>query len=137
MSQKDKKLFLLDAYALIYRAHFAFSKNPRITSKGVNTGVPFGFTNSLLEVIQKQEPTHIGVAFDLPGKTFRHEMYQEYKANRQETPEDIKVGIPLVKKILEAFNIPILQLEGYEADDIGMFCRFGLFELNLPVAATA
>lgn len=118
MSQKDKKLFLLDAYALIYRAHFAFSKNPRISSKGLNTGVPFGFTNSLLEVIQKQEPTHLGVAFDMPGKTFRHEMYSDYKANRQETPEDIKVGIPMVKRILEAFNIPILQMEGYEADDI-------------------
>ncbi len=118
MPESEKKLFLLDAYALIYRAHFAFSKNPRITSKGKNTGVMFGFTNSLLEVLQKQQPTHIGVAFDLPGPTFRHEVYKEYKANRQETPEDIKEGVPVVKEIIKAFNIPILELPTYEADDI-------------------
>ncbi|MCH7514678.1 MAG: hypothetical protein IH947_12170 [Bacteroidetes bacterium] len=118
MPESEKKLFLLDAYALIYRAHFAFIKNPRITSKGKNTGVMFGFTNSLLEVLQKQQPTHIGVAFDLPGPTFRHEAYKEYKANRQETPEDIKEGVPVVKEIIKAFNIPILELPTYEADDI-------------------
>jgi len=118
MSESEKKLFLLDAYALIYRAHFAFSKNPRITSKGKNTGVMFGFTNSLLEVLQKQQPTHIGVAFDLPGPTFRHQEYKEYKANRQETPEDIKEGVPIVKEIVKAFNIPILELPEYEADDV-------------------
>ena len=114
----DKKLFLLDAYALIYRAHFAFTKNPRINSKGVNTSVPFGFTNTLLEVIQKQKPTHIAVAFDTAAKTFRDEIFAAYKATRQESPEDIRSGIPIVKEILRGFNIPILELDGYEADDI-------------------
>jgi DNA polymerase-1 len=113
-----KKLFLLDAYALIYRAHFAFTKNPRINSKGMNTSVAFGFTNTLLEVLTKQKPTHIAVAFDTPGKTFRDEIFKEYKATRQETPEDVRAGIPIVKEIVRGFNIPILELEGYEADDI-------------------
>lgn len=113
-----KKLFLLDAYALIYRAHFAFTKNPRINSKGMNTSVAFGFTNTLMEVLSKQKPTHIAVAFDTPGKTFRDEIYKEYKATRQETPEDIRAGIPIVKEIVRGFNIPILEKEGYEADDI-------------------
>ncbi len=114
----DKKLFLLDAYALIYRAHFAFTKNPRINSKGINTSVPFGFANTLLEVIQKQKPTHIAVAFDTAAKTFRDEIFTAYKANRQESPEDIRSGVPIVKEILKGFNIPILELDGYEADDI-------------------
>ena len=114
----DKKLFLLDAYALIYRAHFAFTKNPRINSKGHNTSVPFGFTNTLLEVIQKQKPTHLAVAFDTAAPTFRDEMFKEYKATRQESPEDIRSGIPIVKEIIRGFNIPILELDGYEADDI-------------------
>jgi DNA polymerase I len=114
----DKKLFLLDAYALIYRAHFAFTKNPRINSKGHNTSVPFGFTNTLLEVIQKQQPTHIAVAFDTAAPTFRDEIFEAYKANRQESPEDIRAGIPIVKEIIRGFNIPILELDGYEADDI-------------------
>ena len=118
MTQNSKKLFLLDAYALIYRAHFAFTKNPRINSKGHNTSVPFGFTNTLLEVIQKQKPTHIGVAFDTPAATFRDEIFKEYKATRQATPEDIKSGIPIVKDIIRGFNIPILEMDGYEADDI-------------------
>lgn len=118
MSENGKTLFLLDAYALIYRAHFAFSKNPRITSKGRNTGVMFGFTNSLLEVLQKQSPSHIGVAFDTSDPTFRHEQYKEYKANRQETPEDVKEGIPVVKEIIRAFNIPVIEKPGFEADDI-------------------
>ncbi|PZR41604.1 MAG: DNA polymerase I [Azospira oryzae] len=113
-----KKLFLLDAYALIYRAHFAFTKNPRINSRGMNTSVPFGFTNTLLEVIQKQKPTHIAVAFDTASPTFRDELFAEYKATRQETPEDIRSGIPIVKSIIRGFNIPILELDGYEADDI-------------------
>ncbi len=113
-----KKLFLLDAYALIYRAHFAFTKNPRINSKGMNTSVAFGFTNTLMEVLSKQKPTHIAVAFDTPGKTFRDEIFKEYKATRQETPEDIRTGIPIVKEIVRGFNIPILEKEGYEADDI-------------------
>ncbi len=114
----EKKLFLLDAYALIYRAHFAFTKNPRINSKGINTSVPFGFTNTLLEVLQKQKPTHIAVAFDTSAKTFRDEIFTEYKATRQETPEDIRTGVPKVKEIIRGFNIPILEMDGYEADDI-------------------
>jgi len=118
LKMPEKKLFLLDAYALIYRAHFAFTKNPRINSKGINTSVPFGFTNTLLEVLQKQKPTHIAVAFDTSAKTFRDEIFTEYKATRQETPEDIRSGVPKVKDIIRGFNIPILELDGYEADDI-------------------
>ncbi|MBT0812103.1 DNA polymerase I [Litoribacter ruber] len=119
MSQKGgKKLFLLDAMALIYRAHFAFSKNPRINSKGLNTGIMLGFTNTLLEVIEKEKPTHIAVAFDTKAPTFRHEQFEAYKANRLEQPEDIEVGIPWVKEIVQGFNIPVLELDGYEADDI-------------------
>jgi DNA polymerase I len=118
MTKSSKTLFLLDAYALIYRAHFAFTKTPRINSKGINTSVPFGFTNTLLEVITKQKPTHIGIAFDTAAKTFRDEIFAEYKATRQETPEDIRYGIPKVKEIIRGFNIPILELDGYEADDI-------------------
>ena len=118
MSAVKPKLFLLDAYALIYRAHFAFTKNPRINSKGMNTSVVFGFTNTLLEVLQKQKPTHIAVAFDTAGPTFRDEMFEDYKATRQETPEDIRTGIPIVKDIIRGFNIPILEMEGFEADDI-------------------
>lgn len=118
MSEISKKLFLLDAYALVYRAHFAFTKTPRINSKGINTSVPFGFTNTLLEVLHKQKPTHIGVAFDTSAPTFRDEIFEEYKATRQETPEDIRYGVPKVKEILNGFNIPILEIDGYEADDI-------------------
>jgi DNA polymerase-1 len=119
MSPKgDKKLFLLDAMALIYRAHFAFSKNPRINSKGLNTGIMLGFTNTLLEVLEKEKPTHIAVAFDTKAPTFRHVQFEAYKANRLEQPEDIEIGIPWVKKIVEGFNIPILEMDGFEADDI-------------------
>lgn len=117
-TQGDKKLFLLDAMALIYRAHFAFSKNPRINSKGLNTGVMLGFTNTLLEVLEKQKPSHIAVAFDTNAPTFRHEQYESYKANRQAQPEDIGIAIPWIKQIIAAFNIPLLELDGYEADDI-------------------
>ncbi len=124
MSKPEKSLFLLDAMALIYRAHFAFSKNPRINSKGLNTGAPFGFTNSLYEIIEKRKPTHIAVAFDTSAPTFRHEQFPAYKANRDETPEDIKIGTPIVKDIVRAFNIPVLELDGYEADDIiGTFAK--------------
>lgn len=119
MSPKgDKKLFLLDAMALIYRAHFAFSKNPRINSKGLNTGIMLGFTNTLLEVLEKERPTHIAVAFDTKAPTFRHIQFEAYKANRQAQPEDIEIGIPWVKQIVEAFDIPILELDSFEADDI-------------------
>ncbi len=118
MSKDKKTLFLLDAYALIYRAHFAFSKNPRLNSKGLNTGVMFGFTNTLLEVINKQKPTHIAVAFDTRAPTFRHKEYSEYKAQRQEQPEDITNAIPFVREIIKGFNIPIIEKDGFEADDI-------------------
>ncbi|GEO02786.1 DNA polymerase I [Adhaeribacter aerolatus] len=118
MSERTKKLFLLDAMALIFRAHFAFSKNPRINSKGMNTGAALGFTNTLFEVLSKEKPTHIGVAMDGPEKTFRHDNFTEYKAHRQAMPEDIGIAIPYVKKIVDAFNIPLLILPGYEADDI-------------------
>ncbi|MDH5610687.1 MAG: DNA polymerase I, partial [Cyclobacteriaceae bacterium] len=111
-------LFLLDALALIYRAHFAMSKNPRITSQGINTGAVLGFTNTLLEIIQKEKPSHIAVVFDTPAPTFRHIAYPDYKATRQSQPEEIGVAIPLCKHVIEGFNIPILELDGFEADDI-------------------
>ncbi|MBP7180631.1 MAG: DNA polymerase I [Dysgonomonadaceae bacterium] len=112
------KLFLLDAYALIYRAYYAFIKNPRMNSKGVNTSAIFGFVNTLEEVLRKENPTHIAVAFDPAGPTFRHTQFESYKAQREATPEDIKTAIPVIKKILEAYRIPILEVEGYEADDV-------------------
>ncbi|MFY0651653.1 MAG: DNA polymerase I [Cyclobacteriaceae bacterium] len=124
MSKPEKKLFLLDAMALIYRAHFAFSKNPRINSKGMNTSAVFGFVNSLLEILRKQKPTHIAVAFDTSAPTFRHVEFPEYKAQREETPEDIRTAIPIIKDVIKAFNIPVLQLDGFEADDIiGTFAK--------------
>ncbi|MBC3539371.1 DNA polymerase I [Rufibacter sediminis] len=118
MSTPDKRLFLLDAMALIYRAHFAFSKNPRINSKGMNTGAALGFTNTLVDLLNREKPTHIGVCYDAPSKTFRHDSFVEYKANRQAMPEDISIAIPYVKKIVEAFGIPGMMLDGFEADDI-------------------
>lgn len=114
----DKKLFLLDAFALIYRAHFAFIKAPRITSKGLNTSAVFGFANTLLEVLKDQKPTHLGVAFDTPKPTFRHEQFAAYKAQRQEQPEDITIAVPYVKQLLKALCIPILEVDGFEADDV-------------------
>jgi DNA polymerase-1 len=113
-----KKLFLLDAYALIFRAYYAFIKNPRITSKGMNTSAVFGFLLTLREVLQKQKPTHIAVVFDTSAPTFRHEMFKQYKATRDETPEDIKKAVPYIKKLLEAYKIPIIECPGFEADDI-------------------
>lgn len=114
----EKKLFLLDAFALIYRAHFAFVKNPRISSKGLNTSAVFGFANTLLEVLKDEKPTHLGVAFDTPKPTFRHVQFEAYKAQRQEQPEDITTAVPYVKQLLKAMCIPILEMEGYEADDV-------------------
>ena len=111
------KLFLLDAYALIYRSYYAFMKNPRINSKGLNTSCIMGFCNTLNEILTKEKPTHIGVAFD-HGKTFRHEAFPAYKAQREETPEDIKLSVPIIKNILDAYHIPILQVDGFEADDV-------------------
>ena len=113
-----QKLFLLDAYALIYRSYYAFIKNPRINSKGVNTSAIMGFLNTLQEVLTKEQPTHIGVAFDPHGPTFRSEAYPAYKAQREATPEDIKQSVPIIKDLLRAWNIPILQVDGYEADDV-------------------
>lgn len=113
-----KKLFLLDAYALIYRAYYAFIKNPRINSKGLNTSAIYGFVTTLEEVLKKEEPTHIAVAFDPSGPTFRHEMYEQYKAQREETPEAIRSAVPIIKEILAAYNIPVLEVCGYEADDV-------------------
>ncbi len=118
MAQQQKKLFLLDAMALIYRAHFAFIRNPMYNSKGMNTSALFGFTNSLLEILEKENPTHMGIVFDTSEPTFREETYEEYKANREEQPEDIAVAIPMVKQLAEAFRIPTLEKPGYEADDI-------------------
>ena len=120
------KLFLIDAYALIYRSYYAFIKNPRRNSKGLNTSAIMGFCNTLNEVLTKEKPTHIGVAFD-HGKTFRHDAFPEYKAQREETPEDIKLSVPLIKQVLEAMHIPILQVENFEADDIigTIATRFG------------
>jgi len=114
----EKKLFLLDAYALIYRSYFAFIRNPRVTSKGLNTSAIFGFVTSLEQVLTSESPTHIAVAFDVHGDTFRHEMFPEYKANRESMPEDIRSAIPYIRKIIEAYNIPIVEKLGYEADDV-------------------
>ena len=111
------KLFLIDAYALIYRSYYALIRNPRINSKGFNTSAILGFCNTLNEIITKENPSHIGVAFD-HGKTFRHDAYPEYKAQREETPEDIRKSVPVIKGLLKAMNIPILQVNGFEADDI-------------------
>jgi DNA polymerase-1 len=113
-----RKLFLLDAYALIFRSYYAFIRNPRITSKGLNTSAIFGFVLTLEEVLRKQKPSHIAVVFDPPGPTFRHGMYSEYKANRDETPEDIKKSVPYIKELLGAYKIPVIDYPGYEADDV-------------------
>lgn len=114
----ENKLFLLDAYALIYRAYYAFIKNPRINSKGFNTSAILGFVNTLEEVLKKENPTHIGVAFDPAGPTFRHEAFEQYKAQREETPEAIRLSVPIIKEIIRAYRIPILEVPGYEADDV-------------------
>ena len=118
MDVSEKKLFLLDGMALIYRAYFAFFKNPRLTSKGDDVSAIFGFLNTLLEIQKKHNPSHIAVAFDLSGPTFRHELYPSYKANRDETPDAIKFSIPIIKELLESLSIPILEMKGFEADDI-------------------
>ena len=114
----QKKLFLLDAYALIFRAYYALIRNPRITSTGRNTNAQFGFTNTLFDLINKEKPTHLAVCFDVEGKTERHTDYAEYKANRQETPEDLLESVPDIQRIIRGFNIPVIGVEGYEADDV-------------------
>ncbi len=113
-----EKLFLLDAYALIYRAYYAFIKNPRVNSKGFNTSAVLGFVNTLEDVLKKENPSHIGVAFDPAGPTFRHEAFEQYKAQREETPETIRLSVPIIKDIIRAYRIPILEVPGYEADDV-------------------
>jgi DNA polymerase-1 len=114
----EKKLFLLDAFALIFRAYYALIRSPRITSKGRNTNAQFGFTNTLIELIRKEKPTHLAVCFDVSGPTVRDEKYEFYKANRQDAPEDLLAAVPDIKRIIEAFNIPVIGIEGYEADDV-------------------
>ncbi|MCC6600575.1 MAG: DNA polymerase I [Crocinitomicaceae bacterium] len=114
----DKKLFLLDAFALIFRAYYAFIRSPRINSKGLNTSAMFGFTNTLLDILKNEKPSHIAVVFDAPEQTLREIDYEAYKANRDETPEDIILSVPWIKKIIESFNIPMLEKGGYEADDV-------------------
>ena len=113
-----KKLFLLDGHAILYRSHYAFIARPLINSKGLNTSAISGFIRTLWDIINKEKPTHLAVAFDLSGPTFRHIAFPEYKANREAQPEDITIALPIVKKIIQAFNIPIVTLEGFEADDI-------------------
>src|ERR1700733_6501765 len=114
----EKKLFLLDAFALIFRAYYALIRNPRITSKGKNTNAQFGFTNTLLELLNKEKPTHLAVVFDTSAPTERHTDFADYKAHRQETPEDLLAAVPDIKRIIRGFNLPCLELDGYEADDI-------------------
>jgi DNA polymerase-1 len=118
MNGNPKKLFLLDAMALVFRAYFAFSTNHRINSKGLNTSAMFGFTNTLLEILRKEKPSHIAVVFDTAAPTHRHEAFEDYKAHRDEMPEDLAISIPYIKRLVSAFNIPVIELDGYEADDI-------------------
>ena len=113
-----KKLFLIDAYAIIYRAYYAFIRAPRVNSKGLNTSAIYGFVNTLEDVLKREKPTHIAVAFDPKGKTFRHEAYELYKAQRESTPEDIRLAVPIIKKLVEAYNIPVIEVPGFEADDV-------------------
>ncbi|MGE0566301.1 MAG: 5'-3' exonuclease H3TH domain-containing protein, partial [Bacteroidia bacterium] len=122
--ETDKKLFLLDAFALIYRAYFAFSNNPRINSKGLNTSAIFGFCNTLLEILNKEKPTHIAVVFDTEEPTQRHIEFESYKANREEMPEDLQAALPYIFDLIKGFNIEVIGLPGYEADDlIGTLAR--------------
>ena len=113
-----KKLFLIDAYAIIYRSYYAFIRNPRVNSKGLNTSAIFGFVNTLEDILKREKPTHIAVAFDPKGKTFRHEAYELYKAQREATPEDIRLAVPIIKDLIKAYNIPALEVPGFEADDV-------------------
>src|SRR5215203_1323075 len=118
LSRMSKKLFLLDALALVFRAYYALIRNPRITSKGKNTNAQFGFTNTLVELMNNQKPTHLAVCFDTEAPTERHTDFVEYKANRQEAPEDLLAALPDIKKIIKGFNLPVVELDGYEADDV-------------------
>ena len=113
-----KKLFLLDAYALIYRSYFAFINNPRVNSKGMNTSAVFGFVNTLEQILKLEQPTHMAIAFDLHGPTFRHELFDAYKATRDAMPEAIRIAIPYIRRMIDAYRIPTLECTGYEADDV-------------------
>ena len=113
-----KRLFLLDAYALIYRAYYALNRNPRINSKGLNTSAILGFANTFYEVLENEKPDYMAVVFDPKGLTFRSDIYPEYKANREKTPEDISLAIPYIKKLIEYFGIELIEVENYEADDV-------------------
>src|SRR6185369_12670512 len=113
-----KKLFLLDAFALIFRAYYALIRNPRITSKGRNTNAQFGFTNTLFDLINREKPTHLAVCFDTSAPTERHTDFADYKANRQEAPEDLMDSLEDIKRIIRSFNLPVVECDGYEADDI-------------------
>src|SRR5690606_6801870 len=115
---EDKRLFLLDAFALIFRAYYALVRSPRLTAKGKNTNAQFGFTNALVELIKNKKPSHMAVCFDTSAPTERHIEFEAYKANRQDTPEDILEATPDIKRIIEGFNIPIIAIDGYEADDV-------------------
>jgi DNA polymerase-1 len=114
----EKKLFLLDAMALIYRAYFALARNPRVTSNGKNTNAQFGFTNTLVELLTKEKPTHLAVVFDTKAATVRHDDFSDYKANREAAPDDLILSIPDIKRIIKGFNLPCMELDGYEADDL-------------------
>lgn len=114
----EKRLFLLDAYALIYRAYYALIRSPRFAGNGFNTSAVFGFCNTLDELLRKENPSHIAVCFDPSGPTFRHEEFADYKANRDKQPEDITASVPYIKRILEAYRIPVIEVKGYEADDV-------------------
>ena len=128
-----KKLFLLDAFALVFRAYYALIRNPRITSKGRNTNAQFGFTNTIIELITKQNPTHMAVCFDTHALTERHTDFADYKANRQETPEDILGAVPDIKRIIEGLNIPVIAIDGYEADDvIGALAKMAITGMLRP-----
>ena len=116
--ESSKKLFLLDAYALIFRGYYAFIKNPRINSKGMDTSAIMGFTNSLLDLINREEPDHLAVCFDRGGSKSRTELFSDYKANREQTPEPITIALPYIEKLLNAMHIPTVVKEGFEADDI-------------------
>jgi len=116
--EAGKRLFLIDAYALIYRSYFAFIRNPRYNSKGMNTSAMLGFANTLVQLLENEKPAYIGVVFDMSKPTFRHEMFPEYKATRQEMPEDLRKSIPYIRQMIEHFRIPLIEMEGYEADDI-------------------
>src|SRR5258707_10362064 len=118
MENTDKRLFLLEALALVFRAYYALISSPRLTTKGRNTNAQFGFTNALIDLINNQKPTHLAVCFDTEAPTERHTDYEDYKANRQEAPEDILAAVPDIKKIIRGFNIPVMELDGYEADDV-------------------